>query len=435
MKRSSLSELARTADFGVDHDSVRFRHDGRLHRAFREGCSAAVRQLLASPSLGRLFDAGLVRFEPVGLEIEGFDLVVAVEEVEPVSFATEWPTVMIGEAAKCIVRISAELAALGLALKDAHPWNVLFRSTEPVFVDLGSIVESSEVPLGWVRELRRHLLLPLALDAAHMHASSEAVLREHRPLGAKARWDNRWLWPMFPIQLVPMWARLRRRPEKFYKSLLDYLERLPSRGRKMDWTDYAQGAAEVGQRERYSGKQRAADEFLQALPPGVVVDVAANRGWYCELAVSHGNRVIAFDIDDRALCELYARAREIRAPILPLRIDFVWPPGSYGMGLAFSAAFDRIQGDTVMALAILHHLARNQSVRFEFFAQNIARLAHNAAIVEFIPRNDEHVARWPLAKEPWYEMDNLIAAMKAYFPKVDVVPSSPEPRQMLLFQR
>jgi len=51
------------------------------------------------------------------------------------------------------------------------------------------------------------------------------------------------------------------------------------------------------------------------------------------------------------------------------------------------------------------------------------------------PREDAHVAAWPLAQEAWYDQDHLVRAMRPYFPEVDVLPSSPEPRQMLLFRR
>ena len=91
--------------------------------------------------------------------------------------------------------------------------------------------------------------------------------------------------------------------------------------------------------------------------------------------------------------------------------------------------------DTALALAVLHHMAGRPGITFNAFAHMLDRFAEHAAIVEFIPGSDVHIRRWPVARQPWYTLDGLIAAMSPYFPRVEVLPSSPAPRQMALFRR
>jgi hypothetical protein len=116
-------------------------------------------------------------------------------------------------------------------------------------------------------------------------------------------------------------------------------------------------------------------------------------------------------------------------------MDVLWPMGSHGRALAYASAVDRLRSDSSMSLALLHHLVGRQAVSFELFAEITDSLSRHTAIIEFVPADDVHVRHWPIARQPWYNADRFIAAMKPYFARVDVLPSSPEPRQLLLFRR
>src|SRR5690606_4079832 len=60
------------------------------------------------------------------------------ERVPFVSYPYEWTFSMLRDAA--LLQIDLQLAALdeGLTLKDATPYNVQFRGSQPTFIDLGS---------------------------------------------------------------------------------------------------------------------------------------------------------------------------------------------------------------------------------------------------------------------------------------------------------
>ena len=42
---------------------------------------------------------------------------------------------------------------------------------------------------------------------------------------------------------------------------------------------------------------------------------------------------------------------------------------------------------------------------------------------------------WPVAADPTYDVDHFVRSMRPYFPRVQIRPSSPEPRLMLRFDR
>jgi hypothetical protein len=418
----------------VDRRGVRFEHDGRIFRAFNEPHASFYRSLLASPALEGLFDAGLARSWVSDVAVEGFGLVVESERVPVVSYPQEWPTVMLREAALVVARLGLALAPLGLTLVDAHPWNVLFDGARGVFIDLGSITEGLTVKPAWEREFRAYFAVPLALHARGWHTLGDATGSEHRMRGAKAVFEHDQLRRFFP------WGFRRvtggaRSTQAYFGRLVDYLETTRAVPVRTKWSRYVQAPhAKVGDAAGYDQKQRAVDGFLSALPPGTVLDVGANAGWFSELAVHHGQRVTALDPDDVTIGILYERAREANLPILPLRMDIMWPTPAHGMGLAYASAPERLRSDASLWLAVVHHLARD-GYPFEAIAAAVDAFTATSAAVEFVPSNDVHLKEWAVAKEPWYTQERFIAAMARYFPVVEVVPSSPDPRTLLLFRR
>jgi SAM-dependent methyltransferase len=225
-------------------------------------------------------------------------------------------------------------------------------------------------------------------------------------------------------------------PVAFFAALEDYMEGLKPRARASEWSQYSQApTAIIGQRDSYDAKQRAVDDYLADLAPGSVLDVGANAGWFSELAARHGHRVVALDTDDVTCCRLFERARRSGLPILPLRVDVMWPTGSHGLALAHAAAPERLRADISLWLAVLHHLVGRQGYGFEVVARVIDEFTRRTAIVEFIPRDDRYVREWQIASDAAYDVSAFIDAMAPYFPTVRSLPSSPDPRVMLRFDR
>lgn len=431
----TASELVRAGNYGVDHDSVLFHHDGGLFRGFR-GETAKRLSALSDDDWAFLARSGLIEVTRPDISVEGFPFVLRVHEIWPVTYPTEWPTTLLSSAAVTTLSVAGALSRFGLRLKDAHPWNVLFDGTEPRFVDLGSIVPGEEVDPGWVEEFQTYFLAPLMLFAVGQHRAARALIRLHRhtpiaPLLRRTSFVRR-------LPLAP-WTQLRAArgdATLFYDSLVTYITQLRVQGQRTRWSDYVIEEPAIGDTASYDAKRGSVDKFLTHCPGATVLDIASNQGWYSRLALHHGYaHAVAVDIDDFALCALHASARSTRLPISVVRSDIMWPVGSYGLTLAYGDLYARLQSDTVLAVAILHHLVNEHGIRFEAFARLMDRLARNAVIVEFIPADDQHVSQWPVAKEAWYNLESLVRAMSAYFPDIVVVDSSPAPRKMLCCRR
>jgi 2-polyprenyl-3-methyl-5-hydroxy-6-metoxy-1,4-benzoquinol methylase len=431
--RLSIREVIRTGPPSTDRNGLVFQLDGHVYRAFRGESATLFERLLSADWTADLFAAGLVRFDRSELELDGYDLVVEAERVPVVSYPPEWPNVMLAEAGATIAAVGAALSSHGLGLKDAHPWNVLFRGPTPLFVDLGSVVPRAHVSGAWVDEFRRHIVLPLALRRRGLHQAADAVQHSQRS-GWISQFERRALRP-FPLRYMRV-ARLRGHTQRFFADLERYVRALSSEGRSGAWSHYyVEGDAMVGEAKKYNAKQRSMDVLLGQVPPESVLDVGANAGWYSSLAARHGHAVTAIDVDDPALSALYRSAVASDANILPLRIDLMWPTGSSGFALEYVAAPERLRSETVLALAVLHHVLRSGQVTFDAFARVLDMFAIRRTIVEFIPGEDQHLATWGLRRDPTYRKESLIEAMSPYFDLRSTHPSTPEPREILTFER
>ena len=431
--RLALRDIIRSGPPTLDRRALTFQLDGRVFRAFRGESAALFERLLRDDSIEELFEHGLVRFRPADIEVESYELVVEVDRVPVVSYPPEWPTTMLRDAGIAMAGLGAALSGFGLGLHDGHPWNILYAGPRPVFVDLGSIIETSEVTKGWIREFRRHVVLPLALHRIGLHRLADAVQRTQRG-GATAQMDRRFM-RAFPLGYARL-TRRRNEPAAYFNALRDYLGGVDGGAAATNWSNYyPANEPDVGDTDRYNDKQASVDTLLARLPKGTVLDLGSNMGWYARLAALNGHSVTAIDLDDRTLGSLYALAKREDLPILPLRMDLMWPPGSSGLALEYKPAPDRLRSDVLMALAVLHHLTARQGVTFEVFARIVDLFTGRFAIIEFIPRDDPFISNWSIAREPWYTVDAFKVAMAPFFRVVDALPSAPAPRQILLFER
>ena len=102
--------------------------------------------------------------------------IVATEEVEPgvlrherlpfVSYPYEWPFEMLRDAALLQLGLLDEALSEGFVLKDGSPYNVQWRGSEAVFVDVGSFERLREgEPWAGYRQFCALFLYPLMLQA------------------------------------------------------------------------------------------------------------------------------------------------------------------------------------------------------------------------------------------------------------------------------
>ena len=153
-----------------DPDATLVEHDGRLIRAVRGHALDAFRRMLEDPVVRKWMDEGrIVRTRPLARvetppQFADFDGECFEHERIPfVSQPAEWAPEMLAAAATFTLELSRALLPRGWQFKDATPANVLFRDSEPVFVDLPSIVVRDPGSCLWIarHQFETTFLLPL----------------------------------------------------------------------------------------------------------------------------------------------------------------------------------------------------------------------------------------------------------------------------------
>lgn len=418
---------------------------GNVYRAVTEKAAGLYRTLLESGAFEKLIDAGMIHTEMTSLSLDGYDLVLSHDTVRFRSYPFEWCDEMLKDAALLTCDVNLALASMGLSTQDAHGWNVLFDGPIPKFVDVGSIVPGKGDPrswTGWYREFQDFFLYPLDLMSAGQGGLARRLLADAN--GAAIRQNT--------PKLLPVTRRLRSRIEGFrnepawFRSGTSFLERLRRSVEDIrfpetvtDWSGYYdEKFPSFEPSEDWSLKNRAVFETLRRLQPSSVVDVGSNKGWYSELAAGMRIPVVAFDVDEMCVRSLYTRASKGELQILPLIMDVRAPSPprtSVRHGSFYPAAQERLKGELVLGLAIVHHLVFKQGLGFDEIVEMLAAFVGRWLLIEFVPRTDRYVSEWYSDQFSWYSTENFVAALSERFAHVELFDSSPAPRQLLLCER
>ena len=203
-------------------------------------------------------------------------------------------------------------------------------------------------------------------------------------------------------------------------------------------------------------KQRGVHETLTRFKPRTVLDVGSNTGWFSKLAAKLGSSVVAVDLDEASIDRLFGDARREQLDIVPLVVNLTAPlppltPKVFehepsvsliGEGGPLVAPSDeRLRCEMVLALAIVHHLALGQAMSFHAIAGILGRLATKYLCVEFVELEDAMITgdpgffpAWNADRESFgfYTRDSFMAALGEHFRTVEILPSHPETRSLLI---
>ena len=224
-------------------------------------------------------------------------------------------------------------------------------------------------------------------------------------------------------------------------ALLDSLRRtvqgLDWQPRATPWAGYADATSYSDRAAR--SKDSIVEGFLRSRTPGIVWDIGANTGRFSAIASQLGNRVIAWDLDPGAV-ELHYRALKQAGDrlILPLIVDLANPSSADGWAGAERRSFiERANADTVLALALVHHMAIGRNIPLPSLAEMFARLAPEL-IVEFIPKDDPMVGRLLANREDVfadYTAAGFRGAFESAFEIVDEMPIDDSQRWLFRMRR
>jgi len=345
--------------------------------------------------------------------------VVEHEAVPFTSFAYEWPAAMLHAAAELTLDLAESSLDEGFGLKDATPYNLLFRGPEPVFVDLLSFERRNPGDAIWLpyAQFMRAFILPL-LANRYLHAPLDQILIARRDglepeaLYAMCGPLRRLLPPFLTLASIPTWLGRRHDPDdlSIYQakpaaeprkarfilaSLFRHLRRTlktvrPQAGKASRWSDYMARQSSYSDQD-FEAKRDFIQQALRDYRPGNVLDVGCNTGYYSRLAAGAGARVVAIDPDRVVIDELWRGARAERLDILPLVVDFTRPTPAIGWRNQECPSFlDRARGafDAVLMLAVIHHMLVSERIPLPEILALTAELTTDIAVVEFVGPQD-----------------------------------------------
>lgn len=333
------------------------------------------------------------------------------------SYPYEWPAEMLYAAGELTLQVAEEALAEGMGLKDATPYNVLFRGPEPVFVDVLSLEKRDPADPVWLAQgqFDRTFLYPLlahkhfGIPMAQLLGSRRDGLQTSDIYGYLSFWQR--LHPDFiGTVTLPQWLdgrngsqdsalyrpkRLNNREQaefivrrtvgRCHKRLL----RASPLARRSSWTGYMETHSYAA--GQFESKQRFVGEAMAQCRPSRVLDVGCNTGHFSEMAARSGAQVVAIDSDPAVVGATWRRARSERLNILPLVVDLAWPAPARGWRNRECPSFlDRATGhfDMVVMLAVLHHLLVTERIPLEEIVETAASLTRRWLLIEFVGRED-----------------------------------------------
>lgn len=356
--------------------------------------------------------------DPPEISFDGLDAASAVlrhARVPFISYPYEWPFSMLQDAALLELDLLRAALAEDMVLKDASPYNVQWRGSRPVFIDVGSFeqLREGETWAGY-RQFCALLLFPLMIQAyarlpfqPWLRGSLEGI----SPAQARAILCGRRLLRRGVLTHVALHARLERREADrdtrgelrragFRKELIEAnaarLERLV---RRLDWGASKTAWSGYGERVHYERdeleqKDRFVREACASRRFGLAWDLGCNDGRYSRIASEQGAYVVAVDGDQASVEALY---RDLRATgeerILPLVMDLADPSPARGWrGNERGPLEQRGRPELVLCLALIHHLSIAANVPLVEVVDWLANLG-GVVVVEFAGRDDPMVQR------------------------------------------
>lgn len=459
-----------TASFR-DPSGFVFRHNGEIYRQINNSYTADYDMLMSSG----LYDALVKKDQLVAHDEVEPDVISRVPDtgrykiIKPalvpyVSYPYEWCFSQLKDAALLTLSIQTVALQHGMTLKDASAYNIQFNGYQPVFIDTLSF-ERYRDGEPWVayRQFCQHFLGPLALMAfcdvrlqhllqsfidglpldlvsgllpwrtlakysflahIHLHAMSQKRYQDDGRDGS-AKKKKPTMSKNLQLALV---ASLQNAINKC---------RLPKM--KTEWGDYYEDTNYSN--ESMSAKERMISSLVNTYVGAdeTIHDLGGNTGKFSRLVASSGRYVLSHDIDALAVERNHLFNRENRVGnVLPLVLDLANP--SPGLGWALEerdSLTQRINGDVIMALALIHHIVISNNVPMAALATFLRRLA-SKLIIEFVPKEDSQVQRLLASREdifPDYDIEHFEDIFTRHFEILDKRKVEDTERTMFVLER
>lgn len=345
-------------------------------------------------------------------DTSGFEItegkILLPEQIDFISYPYEWCFDMWKDAALLTLRVCRIALEHGMVLKDATPFNIQFIYGKPIFIDTLSF-EKYEEGRSWVAYrqfcecfLGFLLLMHYNDVAAHkmfqLYPSGIPVKKLSGLLPGRSKWNVAVsLHIHLQAKLVKQNKASIKKQENFSKKKLQILltglqsmiSKLRSRKEGTEWAGYYSGS--ILNDRYYAAKAETIAYFLRNQHFSKIVDLGANNGGLSHFS-GNGDLIIAVDNDSNAINHFYLENKKNGHKNFHLLVaDLVNPSPAIGWNNEERASLnDRLKGDLISALALVHHLVISNNLNFSKLIDWLKPMGPNL-LIEFVPKEDEKV--------------------------------------------
>lgn len=393
-----------------------FYHKNKVLRKLSESGKARfdflVKEKILNKSIEKEFIINTKIYEGDNdLQNEDNNLILEHERIPYVSYPYEWSFNQLKDAALLHLDFNLFLLDLGATLIDSSAYNIQFRGSKPIFIDVLSIIKYEEGK-PWVghKQFCENFLNPLILKSKKgikfnnwFKGNLEGI--ETDELDKLLNFFDKFSYNIFVH--VHILNKLEQKfksqkslkpikqkkvfPKKNLISILSQLKKFIS-GLKdyksiTTWDDYSSNNSYSKDEEKI--KESIVEDFIKKNQFNLIADLGCNDGVYSNLALDNGcKNVIGFDFDINAIDKAYMISKNDKKNFLPLYFDASNPSTNSGWNENERKSFKgRANFDAVLALAFEHHLSIAKNIPLEEVIFWIMSLAPNG-LIEFVPKND-----------------------------------------------
>lgn len=439
-----------------------FYHEGSVYRQINQSYADEFDLLNSSGLYEKLIESNMiVPHSEAELSLAQSDKAYKVIQPQKISFFSypyEWSFSQLKDAALATLAIQKIALEYKMSLKDASAYNIQFHHGKPVLIDTLSF-EPYREGAPWVayRQFCQHFLAPLLL-MSRVDIRLGNLLRDYIdgiPIDLASRllpWKTKFSFSILThIHLhaksqskfaeTDIKTQKRKMP---LRSLMGLIDNLESTVKAQKWQPAGTVWGDYYDKTNYSDKaedhkKEIVSRFIGEISPSGVWDLGANTGVYSKLASAKNIATVAFDIDPAAVELNY---REIMKNgdecLLPLLIDLTNPSPSLGWANRERRSLtERGPVDTVMALALVHHLAIANNVPLQSIAEYFSTLSENL-IIEFVPKEDSQTKRLLASREDIFDQYNshgFEEAFAAYYEIVEKIAVNESARTIYRMRR
>ncbi len=328
-----------------------------------------------------------------------------------ISYPYEWCFSQLKDAALATLKIQKLAMAHGMSLKDSSAYNIQFFKGKACLIDTLSF-ESLKDGEPWVayKQFCQHFLGPIALMSytdirlnqllrVYIDGIPLDLVRELLPLRTRIKWSiftHIHLHSKYQQRYADKGSvkKKRRVSDAALHGILDSLE---SSVKGLKWqpsgTEWGQYYTFTNYSdESFNRKKQLVSDLLDATGAATVWDLGANTGVFSRIASDKGMNTISFDIDPAAVEKNYLESIErSETNITPLVLDLTNPSSAIGWANSERMSIsERGPVDTVLALALIHHLAISNNLPLAHIADFLSTLCRSL-IIEFVPKEDSQV--------------------------------------------